>query len=100
MQWLKLNGGDLTMTRDASIAFIDRAMDRTMRDAERYNAAITDPLYSDVDKIGEYKPSEYTDPRQQAQTQPEDTPPAIAEGKTEVVGGVTYVYRNGQWFQQ
>ena len=100
MQWLKLNGGDLTMTRDASIAFIDRAMDRTMRDADRYNAAISDPLYSDVDKIDRYKPVEYGDPRLKSQTQESQPSQSVSDGTTRVIDGVTYVYRNGQWYQQ
>ena len=68
IQWLKLNGGDLTMTREASIAFIDRAMSNTMRAADRYNAARTDPLYGNVDNIGSYPEVEYTNPFEAAQT--------------------------------
>jgi hypothetical protein len=99
IQWLKLNGGDLTMERDASIAFIDRALDNTMRSADRYNAARTDPLYSDVDKIHAYQPIEYTDPRAVAgQTQTETQQGGgPAEGTSKVDGGITYVFRNGRW---
>ena len=101
MQWLKLNGGDLTMTREASIEFIDRAIDRTMRNADRYNDARVDPIYSDVDKIDRYKAIEYTDPRALVQdTATQGAPAAIAEGSTKVIDGNTYVYRNGQWFLQ
>jgi hypothetical protein len=88
MQWLKLNGGDLSMSRDASIAFIDKAIENTMRSADRYNEARTDPLYSDVHNIGNYPQVEYTDPRAQSQTQntPQFQVGQIVDGR-EYIGG-------------
>lgn len=98
MQWLKLNGGDLTMTREASIEFIDKALDRTMRNADRFNDARTDPLYSDVDKIDRYKPVEYADPRALTPEPTQQQATTVTEGSTQVIDGATYVYRNGQWY--
>ena len=85
LQWLKLNGGDLTMDREASIQFIDRAIDNTMRAADRYNDALTDPLYSDVDKIDKYQRVDYTDPRNRQAT-PQFQVGQIVDGR-EYLGG-------------
>ena len=48
MVWLEMNGGDLSMTNEATIKFLERAIRNKVRDVNRYNAALDDDVYSDV----------------------------------------------------
>lgn len=95
LQWLTLNGGDLSMQNASSIEFLDRAINREIRQANRYNDALTDPIYSDVDKIGDYQRVEIDDPRYPSV----ETQSQAQEGETKTVGGVTYVRRGKDWYR-
>jgi hypothetical protein len=48
MVWLEMNGGDLSMTNEATIKFLEAAIRNKVRDVNRYNAALDDDVYSDV----------------------------------------------------
>ena len=54
MVWLEMNGGDLTMTNEATITFLKRAIKNKVRDVNRYNAALEDDVYSDVRNRSNY----------------------------------------------
>ena len=62
MNWLKMNGGNLSMTNEASIAFLKRAIQDQVRNVGRYNEMLDDPVYGTVNNRDSYVPFSVTDP--------------------------------------
>lgn len=62
MNWLKMNGGDLSMTNEASIQFLKRAISDQKRNVGRYNEMLDDDVYSTVNNRDSYTPFDVTDP--------------------------------------
>ena len=62
MNWLKMNGGNLSMTNEASKAFLKRAISDQVRNVGRYNEMLNDPVYGTVSNRDSYTPFEATDP--------------------------------------
>lgn len=82
MVWLEMNGGDLSMTNDATIAFLKRAIRDKVRSVNRYNNALEDDVYSDVRNRGNYPRIEgITDPYAEQNATPELPPGFIIQGQ-------------------
>ena len=62
MNWLKMNGGDLTMTNEASVQFLKRAISDQKRNVGRYNEMLDDDVYSTVNNRDSYQSFDVTDP--------------------------------------
>ena len=62
MNWLKMNGGDLSMTNEASIQFLKRAISDQVRSVGRYNEMLEDDVYQTVSNRHTYKPFNVKDP--------------------------------------
>ena len=62
MNWLKMNGGNLSMTNEASIQFLKRAIADQTRNVGRYNEMLDDDVYSTVNNRDSYQRFDVTDP--------------------------------------
>jgi hypothetical protein len=54
--WLRATGGDLTMDNRTALHFLEKRREGMLRNAERFNRALTSNKYKNVDGIGDYKP--------------------------------------------
>ena len=52
--WLKATGGNLSITPEATIKFLEKRKRDIIRGVERYNQALTIPAYNGVDGIEDY----------------------------------------------
>lgn len=84
MNWLKMNGGNLSMTNEASIAFLKRAIQDKVRNVQRYNEMLDDPVYGTVSNRHTYTPFNAKDPYALpvADDAPELPPGFIIQGQT------------------
>ena len=62
MNWLKMNGGNLSMTNEASIQFLKRAIQDQVRNVGRYNEMLDDPVYGTVSNRDSYRRFDVSDP--------------------------------------
>ena len=82
MVWLEMNGGDLSMTNEATITFLKRAIRDKVRDVNRYNNALEDDVYADVRSRGNYSRIEgITDPYAEENATPPLPPGYVIQGK-------------------
>lgn len=52
--WLKATGGNLSITPEATIKFLEKRRQGIIRGVDRYNQALTAPAYGGVDGINDY----------------------------------------------
>ena len=81
MVWLEMNGGDLSMTNEATMTFLKRAIRDKVRDVNRYNNALEDDVYADVRSRGNYSRIEgITDPYAEQNATPDLPPGFVIQG--------------------
>ena len=81
--WLNATGGNLSMTNDAALHFLRKRREGMLRSIDRYNGALSNPAYRNVENIGEYQPlpdyrSRYN--KDESET-PEPPPGAVRDGQ-------------------
>ena len=82
MVWLEMNGGDLSMTNEATITFLKRAIKDKVRSVNRYNNALEDDVYADVRSRGSYSRIDgITDPYAEQNATPDLPPGFIIQGQ-------------------
>ena len=71
--WLNATGGNLSMTNEAALHFLRKRRDGMLRNVDRYNKALSDPAYRNVESIGDYQP--LPDYRSRYNSSTSETPP-------------------------
>jgi hypothetical protein len=80
--WLRATGGDLSMTNETALYFLEKRRNEMLRNVDRYNRALTDPKYRNVDRIDEYQPITGIRERYESNTSTPPPPPgAVIDGQ-------------------